>query len=201
MTSTVQGTPTGIRDTWLPKIFLFLRRFKPVRERVTMGEFDDHVEREHLARYKFAQHYCAGKRVADIACGTGYGTRMLAEVASSAHGFDKERLCGNEVIDLEKQSWSGEFDVVVSFETIEHLANPEFFLENARKTAKLLLVSTPIGELRGYNPYHKQVWNFEQFKAFVERYFECRYFYQVNDQILDTPPSNIRFVIAVGVPK
>jgi 2-polyprenyl-3-methyl-5-hydroxy-6-metoxy-1,4-benzoquinol methylase len=180
----------------LEKTFLFLRKFKPARERVTLGEFNDYVEREHVARYRFAQRFCKGKTVADIACGTGYGTKILAEVAQSVVGYDKISLCGNRLIDLEKQCWDGTYDVIVSFETLEHLENPEFFLENARKTSKLLVVSSPIGEFRGYNPHHKQVWTFPEFKEFLEKTFHCDYYYQSGEEIRDEPAGPIRFVIA-----
>src|SRR5258708_39001611 len=150
-----------LRNKVLEKLFLLLRRFKPVRERVAIGEYNDHVEREHLARYEFARRFCEGKMVADIACGTGYGSEILRRVAREVHGFDKENLCGNRLIDLEKERWNGNYDAIVSFETIEHLANPDFFLQNSRQTTKVLVVSTPIGEFRGYNPHHKQVWTLE----------------------------------------
>ena len=194
------GVFVRLRDTILEQTFLFLRRFKPVRERVTLGELDDRVEREHVARYEFAKQFCIGKAVADIACGTGYGMAILRQVAAAVDGYDKQLLCGNRTIDLEKECWEKTFDVIVSFETIEHLANPEFFLENARRTAKLLVVSSPLGEFRGYNPHHKQVWNLPQFKTLLEKYFRCSYFFQEAEIIQATPFAKTRFVIAVGAP-
>jgi len=185
----------------IERSFLFLRRFKPCRERVTPGEFNDHVEREHIARYQFAKRFCVRKRVADIACGTGYGLKILAETAAQVDGYDKEPLCGNEVLDLEEASWTKPYDVVVSFETIEHLANPEFFLENARRTSGLLVVSSPIGEFRGYNPHHKQVWTLPQFQGLLQKYFRCEYYYQDGQTIHDRPPKTVRFAVAVGTPK
>ncbi len=178
-----------------------LRRIWPVRERVRIGERNDHVEREHVARYEFAKQFCSGKTVADIACGTGYGRRILSEVAAAVDGYDKEPLCNNMIIDLEKEKWTKEYDVVVSFETIEHLGNPEFFLENVRRTASLLIISSPIGEFRGYNPHHKQVWNLAQFKALLEKRFICSYFHQTGEVIHDRPVTPVRFVVAIGTPK
>lgn len=191
----------AVRNHLLERIFHFLRRFKPVRERVTIGEYNDHVEREHLARYRFALRFSEAKTIADIACGTGYGSEILRGVAKTVESFDKENLCGNRLIDLERDSWSDNYDLIVSFETIEHLVNPEFFLENARRTTKVLIVSTPIGELRGYNPHHKQVWTFPEFRALVERYFHCKYYFQKDAEILEKAPVPVRFVIAVGTPR
>lgn len=185
------------RDELLEKTFLFLRRFKPVRERVTLGEFNDHVEQEHVSRYEFAKRFCVGRSVADIACGTGYGTAILRSVASSVDGYDKELLCNNTLIDLDSQSWHKHYDVIVSFETIEHLARPEFFLENAAKTARQLIVSTPVGEFRGYNPHHKQVWTFQEFSSLIENWFDAKYFYQRGVDVEERPVHPIRFVVAV----
>ena len=194
------GKFSRLYDELYQSAFRLLRTFRPVRERVTIGEYNDHVEREHIARYEFAKAFCAGRTVADIACGTGYGTRMLAQVASLVHGYDKEPLCDNRLIDLENEAWADSYDVIVSFETIEHLANPEFFLQTAFRTARLLIISTPISEFKGYNPHHKQVWTLDQFQALLEKYFTCMYYYQVKESIEDRPNGPVRFVIAVGAP-
>jgi SAM-dependent methyltransferase len=188
--------PPDIRDY----SFRALRRFRPVRERVTLGEYRDHVEREHVARYEFASTFCAGKRVADMACGTGYGMRILAGRAASVDGYDREPLCGNRVIDLEKERWDDRYDVIVSFETIEHLGDPAFFLENASRTTERLIVSTPVNEFKGYNPHHKQVWTLSEFTRLVERYFRCDYYVQDGEQIRPCAVGRARFVIAIGTP-
>jgi hypothetical protein len=190
-----------LRDLLLKKAFVIFRLFKPARERIRPGEHNNGLEREHVARYKFARQFCAGKTVADIACGTGYGSQILAEVATSVTSYDKESLCGNRVLDLDKAGWNAFYDVIVSFETIEHLENPEFFLENARRTSKLFVVSSPIGEPPGYNPYHKQVWTFPEFKDLLESRFKCEYYYQKGEAIYDHRVLPIRFVIAVCVPQ
>jgi 2-polyprenyl-3-methyl-5-hydroxy-6-metoxy-1,4-benzoquinol methylase len=191
---------SSLREEVQIRTFHFLRRFKPVRERVTPGEFNDHVEREHVARYEFAKRFCHGRAVADIACGTGYGMKILGAVASSVDGYDKEPLCRNTVIDLDRESWTKSYDVIVSFETIEHLDQPAFFLENAQRTAQQLIVSTPIGEFRGYNPHHKQVWSLAQFGSLLETYFDVEYFFQ-NDEVVEQRPVHpIRFVVGVCKP-
>jgi ubiquinone/menaquinone biosynthesis C-methylase UbiE len=126
------------------------------------GHFSELIESEHIARYHFASSLVHGKSVADIACGTGYGTRMLAEAgAKSVHGIDlsekaiafarKYYSVPNArftVADAEELTSLGnqEFDLVVSFETIEHLANVEVYLDGMVRILRpggQYLVSTP----------------------------------------------------------
>lgn len=153
------------------------------RERVVLGDRDDDVEHAHRVRYQFATPYCAGRRVADIASGSGYGMKILATVARSVEGYDRERLGQRYIIDLEKQDWPENYDVIVSFETIEHLANPDFFLANAARSAPLLILSTPTGEKPGANPFHKQAWTVAELKARIERHYRCEYRCQTGEVI------------------
>lgn len=91
------------------------------------------TQREHLARYEFAQKMVAGKRVLDIACGAGYGSKMLKDAgAIFVDGVDinpefvayaKERYQTDGVTfsvgDI--LQWKGAYDIITCFETIEHI--------------------------------------------------------------------------------
>jgi SAM-dependent methyltransferase len=116
---------------------------------------------EHWHRYAFALDLAKGRRVLDAACGEGYGSHLLATVASSVHGVDisaqaiehaRTRYGGADgitfsvgdaaALDLPDRS----FDVVVSFETLEHLAaQNELIAGFARVLAEdgVLLISSP----------------------------------------------------------
>src|SRR5437660_11864432 len=91
---------------------------------------------EHWHRYAFARRFVGGKRVLDAACGEGYGTALLGTVASSVIGIDIDMA----TIDRARATYGdgkrvrfiassctglplppASIDVVVSFETIEHL--------------------------------------------------------------------------------
>jgi len=95
---------------------------------------------EHWHRYAFARRFVAGKRVLDAACGEGYGTALVAEVAASAVGVDIDaavvatargayaqranlrfEVASVTLLPLADQS----IDVVVSFETVEHVSAHE----------------------------------------------------------------------------
>jgi hypothetical protein len=157
----------------------------PWRERVRIGQYYDATERGHVARYNFARALCVGKTVADMACGTGYGTEILKHVAMSVDAYDKEDLgIGNRVVDLDRESWNRRYDVIVSFETLEHLASPEFFLRNVSESCELLILSSPLNEQPGESPFHKQAWSFEQLTLILEKYFISSYCFQRGDEFV-----------------
>ena len=115
---------------------------------------------EHMTRYLAAAELVAGKTVLDIACGTGYGTQMLAGKAQKVYGIDispeaidyatAKFTAGNlsyavgraEQIELPDAS----VDVVVSFETLEHITDYKQFLSEIKRVLKpdgLAIISTP----------------------------------------------------------
>ncbi|MGH8713424.1 MAG: class I SAM-dependent methyltransferase [Casimicrobiaceae bacterium] len=117
---------------------------------------------EHWHRYAFARRYADGRRVLDAACGEGYGTALLGTAAAEAVGVDidaaairhAQSIYGSERIRFVEGSCArlplpdAWFDVVVSFETIEHLEaadQPRMLAEFARvlKPAGLLVISSP----------------------------------------------------------
>lgn len=154
----------------------------------------DALQRDfHLLRYEFAKPYVAAKRVLDVACGTGFGSKILSEapaaevvamdrdsatIAKARQTYGKLKI-DFRVGDAEKLSFVDPFDVVVSFETIEHLADADAFLR--RVAACLtptgrLLVSSPIrqaGNLadKPANPFHVREWTEPEFEELLDGYF------------------------------
>ncbi len=143
---------------------------------------DKEIYEEHKIRYRFAAGYAVGKRVLDIACGSGYGSQILGQAgAKEVWGGD----ISYDAIDFAKSSHSGEdvhfrvmeasdlpfeddsFEMVVSFETIEHLDNPKLFIQEIYRVLKpngKLILSTPnksaTRRLNISNPYH--IYEFKQ---------------------------------------
>ncbi|WP_171056080.1 methyltransferase domain-containing protein [Paenibacillus sinopodophylli] len=119
------------------------------------------VYNEHMSRYVFASRLVSGLRVLDAACGAGYGSEMLKRSgAAEVIGVDVDLAS----LELAKRDYGGtdisfvegdvlalpfgdaSFDVVVSFETIEHVASgADWIKESARvlKEGGLFIVSTP----------------------------------------------------------
>lgn len=128
---------------------------------------------DHLRRYVNSIKYADNKNILDVACGTGYGMFLLSSIAKKVTGIDisKEALdyasniryfCPVEFIklDLNKDRISGKYDYIVSFETIEHLEKPEFFMNQINDLLTdcgVFHFSIPVGN---YNdPIHKQTYN------------------------------------------
>lgn len=152
---------------------------------------------DHMARYEWAARFVAGKRVLDAGTGTGYGAAfLLRSGASEVIGVDIEQSAVAEaalkfrdagltykVADCENLNGIGSgFDVICSFENIEHLKKPRDFLAAAGRLLSpggVLLCSTPdkdgpdqFGKPRPPNPYHVEEWTRAQFRSLILEYFE-----------------------------
>lgn len=140
----------------------------------------------HFRRYETAAPYVKGKRVLDIACGAGYGSQMLGFAgARSVVGVDVcpqtveyarkhyqtsnvEFICAN----AEQFEWQEKFDVVVSFETIEHLEKPDRFLDRIHHLlipGGDFLLSVPLGETRHLDRYHLHAFSQEEVLVRLEK--------------------------------
>jgi ubiquinone/menaquinone biosynthesis C-methylase UbiE len=156
--------------------------------------FEGEIWYEHWHRYHFAAPFAAGKRVLDVACGEGYGAALLATLAREVTAVDAatevvvqaRRRYGHlaNVRYVEGQCESlpcadASIDLVVSFETLEHIPDPERLLDEAARVLDkggLLLVSTPNREIysdrRGYrNPHHVRELYRDEFVALLKARF------------------------------
>jgi SAM-dependent methyltransferase len=160
-------------------------------ERVVPGKSPVDLVEEHRARYEFALPFMKDKKVIDIGCGSGYGTSMLATVATKVVGVD----ISEEAVQSAKDNYSsakiefsvgdvsrlqfgdGEFDAGVCFEVIEHIEKPEILLREARRFIKdrgIFIVSTPNGAVKvssQKNPFHVREYNPPEFQKLLEGSF------------------------------
>jgi 2-polyprenyl-3-methyl-5-hydroxy-6-metoxy-1,4-benzoquinol methylase len=158
-------------------------------ERVVEGIHYGWLMRDHLARYEFAVELCRGKRVLDVATGTGYGASILRrsgarevvavdreqgalDYAAERYGTDGLRWVNADAYQL---PFEREFDVVVSFETIEHLKDPERFVRECKRLIKpggLYIVSTPENVGGPFcSIYHELEFTRAEFRALLGRHF------------------------------
>jgi ubiquinone/menaquinone biosynthesis C-methylase UbiE len=156
-------------------------------------EVSGQVAMEHLHRYLIAAELVAGKQVLDIACGEGYGSAALARTATSVVGVDiaeeavkhaaaryrdsRLRFLHGTCLDIPIPSQS--VDVVVSFETIEHVSEHDQVLREFRRVLRpggLLIMSSPdkreYSDIPGYrNPFHVRELYREEFRGLLQKYF------------------------------
>lgn len=159
-----------------------------------MPEVRGDVSLEHWHRYLLAKEYAAGKAVLDVACGEGYGTALLAEVAASAVGVDISAEAVNHAARLYSRPNlhylegscaaiplpDASLDLVVSFETIEHHDQHEKMFEEVKRVLKpggMLVISSPdrheFSDLRDYqNPFHVKELYRDEFKAILDAHFK-----------------------------
>jgi 2-polyprenyl-3-methyl-5-hydroxy-6-metoxy-1,4-benzoquinol methylase len=162
-------------------------------ERWVEGFTATHVEQEHKQRYEFACSFANGRKVLDIACGTGQGSRMLAANggASSVIAYDLSESAvryaqiknphPNVAFSVKNGlhlNHHSEFDLAVCFETIEHIPTPELFLKrlaDALRPNGVLLISTPISSLeidnKPSNPHHLREWSCSSFRKLLSEDF------------------------------
>jgi len=150
------------------------------------------IEHEHLHRYLFAMQLCADRDVLDVASGEGYGSAMLASVARSVVGIE----LAPEVVEHATRTYQaptlafhqgdalalplpdGSVDVVVSFETVEHLTDQKRFLSEVRRVLRprgLLILSSPVRGIYAPdppNPFHRKELTREEMQALVGEQFE-----------------------------
>lgn len=157
---------------------------------------DSEITIYHLQRYLSALDFCKGKIVLDAACGEGYGSNMISDVAKHTTGIDiSENAIANakekykkdnlkyiqasiEQLPLEDNS----VDVIVSFETIEHVTSElqDKFLKEISRVLKpdgVLIMSSP--DKKNYsdipqfsNEYHVKEFYHDEFCDFLKREFQ-----------------------------
>ncbi len=141
-------------------------RFVPEQDRGRL------IEAEHISRYLWAAQAAKDRVVLDAGCGTGYGSRMLADAgAREVVGVDIAQEVLDAVAptmpatvrletgDLRQLAFAdGTFDLIVCFEVIEHFEDPFTILDELVRVLApdgLLFVSSPN---RGFypadNPHH-----------------------------------------------
>jgi ubiquinone/menaquinone biosynthesis C-methylase UbiE len=165
----------------------------------TLDIFDENRREFHLDRYRFAAQRVKGKRVLDCASGTGYGTRMLREAggAASVVGVDIERRAikyANNNHRLDSTSFicssgdclalpSASVDVVISFETIEHVPDDVALVEEFYRVLRpngLLIISTPNQWPLATTPHHVKEYDRSSFLKVMEPQFDCIELYNQN---------------------
>ncbi|MEB3220555.1 MAG: class I SAM-dependent methyltransferase [Candidatus Sericytochromatia bacterium] len=157
---------------------------------------EDHLNRlVHVATYDFAHAHVAGARVLDLGCGTGYGAARVAQVAAHVVGADVcaealahatgHNAAPNLTYSLLPRDGAlpfeaGAFDVVLSFQVIEHLANPHAHLREVSRVLApggTLLLATPnrharlLPFQRPWNRWHPTEYDHQSLQTLLRVHF------------------------------
>lgn len=143
---------------------------------------------QHKFAYNYAKRYVKNKTVLEIGCGTGYGSNLLEKYVKNITAFDKD----SNTIKIDIAKYRGKkinflcssiedfyikkhFDVVISFQVIEHIKNPELFIKKVFTFLKphgLFIITTPNFKTQSYNenPYHVHEYTAAELKKFLVKY-------------------------------
>lgn len=188
---------------------------------------------EHVFRYEEALKWIRpGFHVLDIACGTGFGTALLASAANTnvvggdiseeaiaecRSAFANQANLQFEVLDATQLPYADNtFDVITSFETIEHTTRYRELLVEFKRVLKpggVLLLSTPNAWVSSpdgkvTNPYHTQEFKTEELLALLQSYFpkvelkgQAYHRYHQKSAVKKIPRNLERFFQARGIRK
>lgn len=157
------------------------------------------IKVEHLARYYFARNILRSRNAAstvDLGCGTGYGSRILAEVADTVFAIDEneraidklESMAHDRISAVQARiGWDPlgdviepeSLDAVVCFETLEHLLDPASALTEIAQILRhdgTLILSVPnsVAERVDHsglltNPFHQRAFTISSIRELIER--------------------------------
>ena len=170
---------------------------------------------EHYTRYYFALELVERKNVLDIACGEGYGSAILAKKSKKVVGVDvsptvishaKKKYSKLDNLSFKEGSTDqiplndNSVEVVVSFETLEHISQQDQMLSEIKrvltKDGKLIL-STPdknnyLAESDFENKHHIKELSISELKKLVSKYFlKAAYYKQLVTLSSSIIPENL----------
>jgi O-antigen biosynthesis protein len=157
------------------------------------------IRLEHYHRYAAVKDIVAQKQVLDLACGEGYGSAFMADFAEMVAGVDISQEAINHASQTYQKSNlifqqgsataldlpDKKFDIVVSFETIEHLSEQDEMLKEIRRVLRpkgILIISSPnrpvYSEESGeHNEFHVKELDFDDFDELLKRQFPFVQYY------------------------
>lgn len=143
---------------------------------------------EHTHRYEYIKEIVRDKTVLDIASGEGYGSAILAKTAKNVKGIDIDPQAIKHAAEKYKQIGNLNFecgnvtnislsdksiDVIVSYETIEHIVEHENMLNEFKRVIKddgVLIISTPDKKI--YTDQSGKVNNFHVKELYKDEFYD-----------------------------
>jgi SAM-dependent methyltransferase len=167
------------------------------------GVFDPVRQQLHAFRYRLAARLAEGRRVADVACGTGYGSSILSAAgAVQGLGLDLDAMAVRyarrryghaalrfEVAPAERTPLAdASRELVVSLETLEHVPDPHAALAEFERILTpdgLAVVSAPNDT--GLTEHHLHTWTPFEFERVVGEHFDVRETWEIHLGVGDAP--------------
>ncbi len=149
----------------------------------------------HESAYNQAVRLAAGKVVLDLGCNTGYGTGTLGSSAKKAVGVDvsekalayarKNFASANveftQVNGITLPFADSEFDMITSFQVIEHIVDYDGYLGPLKRVMKpdgFAMFTTPNGQIRldpgmkPWNKFHVREFSHIELEELLRKYFQ-----------------------------
>lgn len=142
----------------------------------------------HRAAYAFAIEQArarGARRVLEVGSGTGYGTAELAEAGLEVCAVDRvspDAEARHPKVEYVRADAgripivADAFDLVVSFQVIEHLEDPTPYLAAMARSTRpegLTLISTPnLAQSDRENPFHVREYTADELTTLLEPHFE-----------------------------
>ena len=141
--------------------------------------------RRHVAVYEWIAARVGGLRVADLACGEGYGSNLLAAAAAEVVGVDANPDAHEHArlryrrsnLRFERalvESFAEPCDAIVFLQTIEHIEEPGALLGGFAAAAPVSYVSTPNrltlaapGAEKSSNPWHLREYLADEYRELL----------------------------------
>ncbi len=151
-----------------------LERINP--DTLTAGESTGYETLQlHLDRYHYAARFLKKGNCADIACGTGYGSFLLAtqypllidriiavDIDAASIEWARSRYTHPSIEYIQSDALAFQshrtLQNIISLETMEHLHDPKTFVHNISRqlsTGGCFIASVPITPSMDANPYHQ----------------------------------------------
>lgn len=149
----------------------------------------------HRVAYEQAAARAAGKDVLEIGCNNGYGTVIVAAQSRSTIGVDVSPAAiesaqrNNARPNIQYRTIDGlrlpfedaQFDLVISFQVIEHISDVGRYLSEMRRVLRpggIALLTTPNATIRlnpgmkPWNEFHVHEYTADEVRALLEQHFD-----------------------------
>ena len=155
--------------------------------------FGGEIKLEHYLRYAAVKDLVVDKKILDLACGEGFGSNYLSDFGKKVVGVDlsysaikhakskyiKKNLDFIQASATNLPFINEDFDIVVSFETIEHLEEQDEMLSEIVRVLKpdgCLIISSPNKPIYNKyriepNEYHLKELDFDELNLLLKKYF------------------------------